>query len=63
MKTNFMKALITLFILALTLPACAPQVTVTPFVATPPTSTSLPQVTPTPATRSLKICLGEEPKS
>jgi len=63
MKTNFMKALITLFILALTLPACAPQVTVTPFVATPPTSTSLPQVTPTPATRSLKICLGEEPNT
>jgi len=61
MKTNFMKAFITLFILALTLPACAPQVTVTPFVADTPTPT--PLVTPTPATRSLNICLGEEPNT
>jgi peptide/nickel transport system substrate-binding protein len=63
MKTNFIKALIFLFILALTLPACAPQVIVTPFVADTPTPTSLPLGTPTPATRSLTICLGEEPNT
>jgi peptide/nickel transport system substrate-binding protein len=63
MKTNFMKAFITLFVLALTLPACAPQVIVTPFVADTPTPTSLPLGTPTPATRSLTICLGEEPNT
>jgi peptide/nickel transport system substrate-binding protein len=61
MKTNFMKALIPLFVLALILPACAPQVTVTPFVANTPTPT--PVVTATPATRSLTICLGEEPNT
>lgn len=53
--------LILLLILALTLPACAPQVTVTPFVARTPTST--PPATPTPATRSLTVCLGEEPNT
>ena len=63
MKTNFMKAFITLFVLALTLPACAPQAIVTPFVADTPTPTSLPLSTPTPATRSLTICLGEEPNT
>jgi peptide/nickel transport system substrate-binding protein len=63
MKTNFMKALIPLFILALTLPACAPQVTVTPFVADTPTPTSIPLGTPTLARRSLTICLGEEPNT
>jgi peptide/nickel transport system substrate-binding protein len=63
MKTNFMKAFITLFVLALTLPACAPQAIVTPFVADTPTPTSLPLGTPTPATRSLTICLGEEPNT
>jgi len=41
------------------LPACAPQVTVTPFIAN--TSTPTPPVTPTPASRSLTVCLGEEP--
>lgn len=51
--------LILLIVLALTLPACAPQVTVTPFVARTPTPT--PPATPTPATRSLTVCLGEEP--
>jgi peptide/nickel transport system substrate-binding protein len=63
MKTNFIKALIFLFILALTLPACAPQAVVTPFVADTPTPTSLPLFTPTPATRSLTVCLGEEPNT
>jgi peptide/nickel transport system substrate-binding protein len=51
--------LILLLLLALTLPACAPQVTVTPFVPRTPTVT--PPATPTPLARSLKICLGEEP--
>src|SRR5512145_1944978 len=51
--------LILLIVLALTLPACTPQVTVTPFVARTPTPT--PPATPTPATRSLTVCLGEEP--
>jgi peptide/nickel transport system substrate-binding protein len=63
MKSNFIKALIFLFILALILPACAPQVVVTPFVADTPTPTSLPVFTPTPVTRSLTVCLGEEPNT
>ena len=63
MKTNFSKALILLFILALTLPACAPQAIVTPFVAETPTATALPLFTPTPATHTLTICLGEEPNT
>jgi peptide/nickel transport system substrate-binding protein len=63
MKTNFIKALIFLFILASTLPACAPQAIVTPFVADTPTPTSLPVFTPTPVTRSLTVCLGEEPNT
>jgi len=63
MKTNFVEVLIFLFILALTLPACAPQPIVTPFVAETPTATSLPLFTPTPVTRSLTICLGEEPNT
>jgi peptide/nickel transport system substrate-binding protein len=63
MKTNIIKALIFLFIPALTLPACAPQAIVTPFVADTPTATSLPVFTATPATRSLTICLGEEPNT
>ena len=63
MKTNFVEVLIFLFILALTLPACAPQPIVTPFVAETPAATSLPLFTPTPVTRSLMICLGEEPNT
>jgi len=63
MKTNFIKALMFLFILALTLPACAPQAIVTPFVTDTPTPPSLPLFTPTPVTRSLTVCLGEEPNT
>jgi peptide/nickel transport system substrate-binding protein len=63
MKTNFMKAVIFLFILALTLPACAPQAIATPFVTDTPTPTSVPLFTPTPFTRSLTVCLGEEPNT
>jgi peptide/nickel transport system substrate-binding protein len=36
---------------------------VTPFVADTATATSLPVFTPTPVTRSLTICLGEEPNT
>jgi peptide/nickel transport system substrate-binding protein len=53
--------LVFLLLLALTLPACAPQVTVTPFVARTPTAAQTPLATPIPATRTLTICLGEEP--
>jgi peptide/nickel transport system substrate-binding protein len=61
MKTYFVKAFLPLFILAILLPACAPQPVVTPFVAHTPTPT--PLVTPTPATRSLTVCLGDEPNT
>jgi peptide/nickel transport system substrate-binding protein len=56
---KFVKALLPFFALALALLACAPQATVTPFVPNTPTST--PPATPTPVTRTLTICLGEEP--
>ncbi|MGB8981906.1 MAG: ABC transporter substrate-binding protein [Anaerolineales bacterium] len=61
MKTHFAKVLIPLVVLALAIPACGPQVTVTPFVTATPTVT--PLFTPTPVTRSLKVCLGEEPNT
>ncbi len=54
-----LRALLPFLILALTVLACGPQLTATPFVAgtgTPPSP-----FTPTPAARSLTICLGEEP--
>ena len=63
MKMNSTNALIFLILLALVLPACAPQVTVTPFVVSTPTTTPEPVFTPTPVTRSLNICLGEEPNT
>lgn len=53
------KALLPLLTLTLALLACGRQATVTPFV--PGTATSTPPVTPTPPTRSLTICLGQEP--
>jgi len=56
---NFIKALLPFLILALLLPACAPEVTVTAFV--PGTPTPTPLATPTPVTRSLTVCLGQEP--
>lgn len=61
MKTYFGNVLIVLLFVALLLPACAPQPVVTPFVANTPTTT--PPVTPTPALRSLNVCLGEEPNT
>ena len=61
MKTYFGKVVVALLFIALLLPACAQPQVVTPFVANTPTST--PPVTPTPAIRSLNICLGEEPNT
>ncbi|MBN2115207.1 MAG: hypothetical protein JW730_01460 [Anaerolineales bacterium] len=55
---NHIKALLPVFILALTVLACGPEVTVTPFVTGTP-GPLLPS--PTPETRSLTICLGVEP--
>lgn len=59
-KDGYRKIIVCLVLAAL-LTACAPQVTVTPFVAPTPTLTPPVVFTPTPATRSLNICLGEEP--
>ena len=54
--------LIFLLIAALTLPACAPQVTEIPVIAE--TQTALPILsTSTPASRSLTVCLGDEPNT
>ena len=53
-------------IIVLTLPACAPQVTDIPILeetATPAESSLTETITPTPATRSLTVCLGEEPNT
>ena len=61
MKPYLHRALIPLLILAMIVPACAPTPVVTPFVPNTPTPT--PLFTPTPAVRSLNICLGEEPNS
>jgi peptide/nickel transport system substrate-binding protein len=51
------------FIIILTLPACAPQVTETAVIPETPASTAIPVGTPTPAPRVLTICLGEEPNT
>ncbi len=56
---KLLRTLLPFLILALTVLACGQQATVTPFVAG--TATPTPPFTPTPATRSLTICLGEEP--
>lgn len=64
MKSPHAHILTILLILVLTLPACTPQVTEAPApsaVTSTPPSTPLPS--PTPATRSLNICLGEEPNT
>ena len=60
LRNRYHLTILLILSLALLLPACAPQVIVTPFVAKTSTPvTSLPTATPT--TRSLTICLGEEP--
>lgn len=59
MKTRTIHILI---LLTLALSACAPQVTEIPVVAPVlPTYTPTPPILPTPALRSLTVCLGEEP--
>ncbi len=58
---NLIKALLPFFILALALLACGRQATVTPVVSQTPAASQTPVITPTPVTRSLTICLGEEP--
>jgi len=61
MKTRFIHVILFLF---LVLSACAPQATATPApVVETPTETPPPLFTPTPASRSLNICLGNEPDS
>lgn len=50
-----------LALMLLILSACAPQATESPATPGTPTETSTPPPAPTPATRSLTVCLGEEP--
>jgi peptide/nickel transport system substrate-binding protein len=52
-----------LILVLLTLSACAPQVTEIPVVPESPTETPTPPPTPMPETRSLTVCLGEEPST
>ncbi|MGZ9224447.1 MAG: ABC transporter substrate-binding protein [Anaerolineales bacterium] len=64
MKSHYINVSTALLILTLTLPACAPQVTDIPIISgTPETPASTPLVTPTPAPRTLTVCLGEEPNT
>ena len=63
MKAYFVNVLTFLFILALSLPACAPQGTEIPVIPETPTQPPPPSGTPTPAPRSLNVCLGEEPNT
>ena len=53
-------------VIALSLPACTPPVTDIPIVeetATPPAPVHTGTITATPTTRSLTVCLGEEPNT
>jgi peptide/nickel transport system substrate-binding protein len=52
---------VVILIIILTLSACAPQATEMPVDAEAPTKTPAPLPTPTLDTRSLTICLGDEP--
>ena len=65
LRTRYYSVFLLSLILALLVPACAPQITATPFLAQTPTTTLTPPplITPTPAKRSLTICLGEEPST
>ena len=59
-----MKKYISVFLILLILSACIPQVTDIPVIpVTPTVSQPTPIITPTPAQRSLTICLGEEPNT
>src|SRR5512142_957312 len=63
MRNHVVKALIVLVVFALTLPACAPQVTEIPVIIETATTVPPVGVTPTPVKRALTICLGEEPNT
>jgi peptide/nickel transport system substrate-binding protein len=58
-----MKKLDLLFVFMLTLAACAPRQTEVPVTPDAATETPPPLSTPTPAPRSLTVCLGEEPNT
>jgi len=63
MRKYFINVLTVVVFFALILPACTtPQLTEIPTLPETPTA-SAPLVTPTPAPRSLTICLGEEPNT
>lgn len=56
------RCVVIILILAFILPACAPQLTEIPVVGETSTPSPLvPTLTATPSTRSLTVCLGEEP--
>ena len=57
-----MKKNISILLVFLILSACTPQVTEIPIIPQTPTVTT-PVFTPTPAPRSLTVCLGEEPNT
>ncbi len=64
MKKHFIQVLAVLVCLTLILPACSPQLTEIPTLPETETPAALAiTVTPTPATRSLTVCLGEEPNT
>ncbi len=52
-----------ILIVGLVLSSCAPQQTEIPVIPDAPTEVPPPLITPTPAPRSLTICLGEEPNT
>ena len=58
MKNRIVHILILGFLI---LSACAPQSTETPVIPNVPSETPPPLITPTPAPRSLTVCLGDEP--
>jgi peptide/nickel transport system substrate-binding protein len=60
MKIRIVHALV---LFTLILSACAPQATETSVIPKAPTKTPAPLPSPTPASRSLTVCLGEEPSS
>ena len=64
MKKYLIKTLTCLFIISLMLPACSSQATETPVISETQTPVPPPPLfTPTPAPRSLTVCLGEEPNT
>ncbi len=58
-----MKKLILAVVSVVMLVSCAPQQTEIPVITDAATETPTPLITPTPAPRSLTICIGEEPNT